>query len=175
MVGNDPFEVLTTSVPKAIAKPEGAAPPGRGRRRDRPLGKQDVDLLAAVPLFAELPRRHVRRLAERADVTSFREREHIVDEGQPGGTFYVIVQGEATVSRRGRTLTTLGPGDFFGEISLLDGGPRSADVIAQTPVAAIRIFKRSFDKMLAEEPGVAAKILAVTARRLRNTERAPRN
>jgi CRP-like cAMP-binding protein len=171
MVGTDPFDVLTEAVPSAIAKPGSGARPRTGRGSDRPLGKQDTELLGSVPLFAGLSKRHLRRLAEHADVTSFREREHIVDEGQPGGTFYVIVQGEATVSRGGRTLSTLGPGDFFGEISLLDGGPRSADVVAETPVAAIRIFKRSFDKMLAAEPGVAAKILAVTARRLREAER----
>jgi CRP-like cAMP-binding protein len=94
-----------------------------------------------------------------------------VRQGQPGGTFYVIVEGEAKVRRGGRTISTLGPADFFGEISLLDGGPRTADVVAATPVSAIRVFKRAFDRMVAQEPGVAERILAVVARRLRESER----
>ena len=128
-------------------------------------------MLAGVPLFAGLSKRHLRRLAEHADVISFREREFVVRQDQAGGTFYVILEGEAKVLRDGRSINTLGPGDFFGEISLLDGGPRTADVVATTPLSAIRIFKRAFDRMVAEEPGVAAAILGVVAGRLRRVER----
>jgi CRP-like cAMP-binding protein len=171
-VADDVFDGLTAVVPDAIAtagvRGRAAAP---GRRVDRPLSRDDLQMLSAVPLFAGLSRRHLRRLAEHADVTSFREGETIVREGQAGGTFYVVVEGEASVRRHGRTIGTLGPGEFFGEISLLDGGPRTADVVAATPLVAIRIFKQAFDRMLVEERGVAAKILAVVARRLRDSER----
>ena len=68
-------------------------------------------------------------------------------------------------------IATAGPGEFFGEISLLDGGPRTATVIAATPVVAIRLFKSSFDRVVKEEPQVAGKILTVVARRLREAER----
>ena len=68
-------------------------------------------------------------------------------------------------------LTILKAGEFFGEISLLDGGPRTATVIAATPVVAIRLFKSSFDRVVKEEPQVAGKILTVVARRLREAER----
>jgi CRP-like cAMP-binding protein len=166
------FETLSEVVPRSIAT-SGVGermPPGR-RRADRPLGRQGLDLLAQVPLFSGLSRRHLRPLAEHADVVGFRERETIVETGQPGGTFYVILEGEAKVTRGGRTIDRMGPGDFFGEISLLDGGPRTASVIAETPVTAIRIFKRSFDAVLSQEPGVAARILAVVARRRREAER----
>ena len=71
----------------------------------------------------------------------------------------------------GRVIATAGPGEFFGEISLLDGGPRTATVIAATPVVAIRLFKSSFDRVVKEEPQVAGKILTVVARRLREAER----
>jgi CRP/FNR family transcriptional regulator, cyclic AMP receptor protein len=171
-VNEDVFDELSGVVPRAIATGgvRAKARPG-GRRGDRPLGRRDVDMLADVPLFAGLSRRHLRRVAEHADVTTFREREFVVKHDQAGGTFYVILEGEAKVVRSGRTISTLGPGEFFGEISLLDGGPRSADVIASTPVSAIRLFKRTFDRVVAEEPGVAAKILAVVARRLRDAER----
>jgi signal-transduction protein with cAMP-binding, CBS, and nucleotidyltransferase domain len=171
-LNEDVFDELSGVVPGAIAT-AGVHPKARpgGRRGDRPLGRRGTDLLARVPLFSGLSKRHLRRLAEHADVASFRGREFIVRQGQPGGTFYVILEGEAQVLRNGRTINRLEPGDFFGEISLLDGGPRTADVVAATPVSAIRVFKGAFDEMVAEEPVVACKILAVVAGRLRNAER----
>jgi CRP-like cAMP-binding protein len=171
-VAKDAFGALSEVVPRSIAT-SGVADrrPAAARRRDHPLGKQGIDLLAQVPLFAGLSRRHLRQLAEHADVVAFAERERIVEIDQPGGTFYVIVRGSAKVERGGRTLDRLGPADFFGEISLLDGGPRTASVVAETPVTAIRIFKRSFDRVVSQEPGVASKILLVVARRLREAER----
>jgi protein phosphatase len=166
------FDELSGVVPGAIAT-AGVHPQSRpgGKRLDRPLGRRGAEVLGTVPLFAGLSKRHLRRLAEHADVASFHEKEFMVKQEQAGGTFYVILEGEAKVIRSGRTIATLDPGDFFGEISLLDGGPRTADVVAASPVTAIRIFKRAFDKMVAEEPGVAANILAVVARRLREAER----
>ena len=83
----------------------------------------------------------------------------------------MIVEGEVKVRQGGRAIATAGPGEFFGEISLLDGGPRSATVVADTPVVAIRLFKSSFDRVVKEEPQVAGKILTVVARRLREAER----
>jgi CRP-like cAMP-binding protein len=171
-VAKDVFDALSEVVPRSISE-SGVHDRGSGARRraDQPLGKRGIDLLGRVPLFAGLSRRHLRQLAEHADIVGFHERETIVESGQPGGTFYVILEGEAKVVRGGRTIDRMGPGDFFGEISLLDGGPRTASVVADTPVAAIRIFKRSFDKVVSQEPAVASKILTVVARRLRDAER----
>jgi CRP/FNR family cyclic AMP-dependent transcriptional regulator len=135
------------------------------------LGKRGSDLLAQVPLFDGLSRRHLKQITEHADEITFRPGETIVEAGQPGGSFFVVVEGEAKVVRGPKVLARVGPGEFFGEISLLDGGPRTATVVAETPMLAIRIFKRSFDKVVAQEPSVAAKILAVVARRLREAER----
>ena len=92
-------------------------------------------------------------------------------EGQRGDVAHIILECQARVTRRGRTVATLLPGQFFGEISLLDGGPRTASVIADTPVTAIRIFKRSFDKLVSSDPSVASRMLSVVARRLREAER----
>jgi CRP-like cAMP-binding protein len=171
-VARDVFDSLAGVVPRSIAsKGVGGGRRSETPRPDRPLGRRGVDLLSQVPLFAGLSRRHLRQLAEHADVVSFREGEKIVDAGQPGGTFYVVLEGEAKVVRGVRTIGRMGPGDFFGEISLLDGGPRTATVAAETPMTALRIFKRSFDRVVAQEPRVAAKILAVIARRLREAER----
>ena len=170
-MAKDVFDALSETVPRSIATTGPRRREVTARRTDQPLGKRGVDLLGRVPLFAGLSRRHLRQLAEHADIVSFREREPIVETGQPGGTFYVILEGAAKVSRGNASLGRLEPGDFFGEISLLDGGPRTATVVAETPVTAIRVFKRSFDRVVAQEPGVASKILAVVARRLRDAER----
>ena len=166
-----PFDDFSDIVPRAVATAGIAERRERTPRADRPLGRRDDDMLMRVPLFAGLSRRDLRRLAEHADVVSFRPGETIVQAGRPGGTFYVVLGGEAKVLRNDRTVGSLVPADFFGEISLLDGGPRTATVVADTPVTAIRIFKRSFDRVISEEPTVAAKILAVVAKRLREAER----
>jgi CRP-like cAMP-binding protein len=171
-LGKDVFEPLTGAVPGAIASGGIGGSTSSGRPRpDRPLGKRGADVLAQVPLFEGLSRRHLKRLAEHADEISFREKETIVEEDQPGGSFFSIVEGEVKVKQGGRVIATAGPGEFFGEISLLDGGPRTATVIAATPVVAIRLFKSSFDRVVKEEPQVAGKILTVVARRLREAER----
>ena len=159
----DPFDSLSGVVPGAIATKgvHEQAPTGRDRS-DRPLGKRGVAILGQVPLFAGLSRRHLKQIAEHADEIGFRKGEAIVEEDQPGGTFYVILEGEIRVVRHKRTIARMGPGEFFGEISLL---------VAETPVTAVRVFKRSFDKVVTQEPGVASQILAVVARRLREAER----
>jgi CRP/FNR family transcriptional regulator, cyclic AMP receptor protein len=171
-VKRDPLGPFESVVPAAIAS-GGVVRRSRptGRRRDRPLGKQHADLLKGVPLFSELSRRHLRRLAERADEVEFAKGEVIVEAGARGGAFFVILSGQARVTKDGRTLARLGPGDFFGELALLDGGPRSATVTAATELIAVRIFKRAFDRLVAEEPLVGAKMLGVLAARLRAVER----
>ena len=171
-MAKDVFESLAGAVPRSVASSGiDRSSSGGGRRSDRPLGRQGVDLLAGVPLLEGLPKRTLKHLAEKADVVTFNERDAIVEEGQAGGTFYVVVEGEAKVVRGKRTIAHVVPGEFFGEISLLDGGPRTASVIAETPVTAIRIFKRSFDKLVAADPSVASRMLAIVARRLREAER----
>ena len=172
MGGKDPFDSLSRVVPGSIATKgvHEQAPAGRDRS-DRPLGKRGAEILAQVPLFAGLSRRHLKQIAEHADEIGFRQGEAIVEQDQPGGSFYVILEGEIRVVRGTRTIARMGPGEFFGEISLLDGGPRTATVIAETPVTAVRVFKRSFDRVVTQEPGVASQILAVVARRLREAER----
>ncbi len=170
----DALDSLAGLVPPSVSSAGPPARPASGRARsDRPLGKQGTDLLARVPLFAGLSRRHLRALADRADQVEFRPGEVIVAEGMRGGAFFVIVEGEARVTRGKRTLSTLRPGDFFGELALLDGGERTASVVAAKPMLSIRIFKRAFDRLIAEEPAVAARMLSVLAGRLRRAERPP--
>ena len=83
------------------------------------------------------------KLAEETDVVSFPAGTTIVEEGLLGETMFVVTSGEAKVMRGKRRLGTVRPGDFFGEVALLDGAPRSASVVAETPVVAIRLFRRT--------------------------------
>ena len=91
----------------------------------------------------------------------------IVEEGLLGETMFVVTSGEAKVVRGKRRLGTVRPGDFFGEVALLDGAPRSASVVAETPIVAIRLFRRTLLKMLEAEPQLSLKILDSLVRRVR--------
>jgi CRP/FNR family transcriptional regulator, cyclic AMP receptor protein len=152
----------------AIARALAAGPP----RGDAALGGEWADVLGDVPLFAGLSKRHRRRVAGLAGQQRFAEGTQIVREGARGETFYLILDGKATVERRGAAPLDLEAGDFFGEMALLDGGPRSATVTARTPVLVMRLSRRPFAKLLAKEPEVAAAMLRELARRLREAHAA---
>lgn len=96
----------------------------------------------------------------------------VVREGEIGDAFYVILEGEAKVVHpSGRVVNHLYPGDFFGEISLLDGGPRTASVVAATPLTMLALPRNAFLRMVRQEPAVAVKLLQHAARLLRRMER----
>ncbi len=128
--------------------------------------------LASVPLFAGLSKRQLRRLADEGREVAVKEGWRVVGEGEPGDDLFVILEGEArVVARSGRTLSRLLPGDFFGEISLLDGGARTATVVAETPMSLFRIDRAGLARIVKEDPGVGLRMLEELARRLRRMER----
>jgi CRP/FNR family transcriptional regulator, cyclic AMP receptor protein len=135
------------------------------------MARRDADLLARVPLFAGLPKRHLRAVAGIATEEEFPEKSTIAEEGTPGDDFYVIVEGQASVTRGGKRVARLLPGDFFGEIALLDEGPRTASVVAETPLSAMTINRKPFSALLSREPTIVLKMLEALAARLRNQER----
>jgi CRP-like cAMP-binding protein len=126
-----------------------------------------VAALRVVPLFDGFATRHLRRLAREADVVRFAAGRPIVVEGQSGEAMFVMLVGTALVVRGGRTVGSLIPGDFFGELSALDGGPRTASVVPETPVEALRVFRHTLRKMVDEEPALAMGLLEGLARRIR--------
>ncbi|HEU4355613.1 MAG TPA: cyclic nucleotide-binding domain-containing protein [Actinomycetota bacterium] len=133
--------------------------------------KPGVRLLARVPLFEGLSQTHLRSVATLAEEVRYSPGRMIVRTGSPGAAFYVIVEGTAKVLR-GKIATAkgtweLGPGDFFGEMALLDGGPRTASVVAETALTTIRIERGPFRQMLREEPDIALKLLESMALRMR--------
>lgn len=136
------------------------------------MPKRERDALAQVPLFSGLAPRHLKRLADLTEEQRYMEGSRVVREGDIGDTFYVIFAGEAKVtSRTGRVVNRLRPGDFFGEISLLDGGPRTASVVADTPLTMLALPRNAFLKMIRQEPEVGVKLLGYAASMLRRLER----
>jgi CRP-like cAMP-binding protein len=135
------------------------------------MARGGPDAIGDVPLFSGLSRRHLKHVATLTVDEEFDEGATLAEEGQPGDTFYVLLQGEAKVERGGRKIARLLPGDFFGEIALIDGGPRTASVIAETPVETLTIHRKRFQKMLEEDPSIVVAMLEELAKRLRSNER----
>jgi CRP-like cAMP-binding protein len=134
--------------------------------------KRERDALARVPLFSGLAPRHLKRLADLTEEQRYMEGSRVVREGDIGDTFYVILEGEAKVTARsGRVVNRLRPGDFFGEISLLDGGPRTASVVADTPLTMLALPRGAFLRMLRQEREIGVKLLSHAASMLRRLER----
>jgi CRP/FNR family transcriptional regulator, cyclic AMP receptor protein len=132
-----------------------------------------VTLLAGVPMFSLLSRRELSRLSALMTEIDVRPKEVLVREGEPGRECFIIGEGSAKAVIGRRTIATLGPGSVFGEMSLLDGGPRTATVTAQTPMRLYVLDPASFLTMLNRFPSVTRKILRVMAERLRAAEKAP--
>src|SRR5919107_6160419 len=98
------------------------------RTRGRRLGPAWADVLADLPLFEGLSRRHLRRVADAAEEARFLPGRTIIDIGRPGDSFFVLIDGTARLEGCEGVEARLGPGDFFGELSLIDGGPRTARI-----------------------------------------------
>ncbi|HXF56733.1 MAG TPA: cyclic nucleotide-binding domain-containing protein [Actinomycetota bacterium] len=132
------------------------------------MGTADaVDMLARVPIFSSLSRRELQAIARQGKEVRHGEGAVLAREGDAGLGFFLILEGEARVTVKGRFRRTLGPGDFFGEISLLDGGPRTATVTAATPVRLLGIAQWAFKRLVDQHPSMASKMLRAMASRLR--------
>jgi CRP/FNR family transcriptional regulator, cyclic AMP receptor protein len=126
-----------------------------------------------APLFASLPKQDLRSLAEVTSVERHQSGSTLVKEGTPGTAFFVILEGRAKVVIGSRTITDLGPGDFFGEISLLDGDPRTASVVADSTMLCLKLGGSHFLQLLTDQPKLMLKLLREVARRLRAAESPP--
>ena len=129
--------------------------------------------LAAVPMFSGCTRKELGIIGRAAKEVTHRRGTVIAREGQRGIGLFMILDGECSVSIGGKEKTRLGPGQFFGEIALLDGGPRTATVSAVTDVRLLGLTEWVFRGLLAEHPSIALKTLESVAGRLRavSTER----
>jgi len=139
-------------------------------RRLRLNKDRKLELIAGVPLFAACNKRELNRIASVVDRLDVREGKVLAHQGRPGQEAFVIVEGEAKVTMKGRRSVRLGRGDFFGELALLDGGPRAATVTADSDMVLLVVDSRGFSTLLDDLP-VRRAVLRAMASRLREAER----
>jgi CRP-like cAMP-binding protein len=154
--------VTSRSLAEVLSGPRG---PG--------LGRNWVDVLADVPLFQGVPKRHLRKIADVATEARYQPHTSVVKKGERGETFFVILDGTARVET-GRQRKRLGMGDCFGEMALLDAEVRSATVSAESELHVMRLSRRRFLSMLEKDPKVAIALLRTLTARLRAAQSASR-
>jgi CRP/FNR family transcriptional regulator, cyclic AMP receptor protein len=129
-----------------------------------------IDHLAEVPLFSACSKKDLQLVAKRAEDVKVDAGRLLVNEGDAGTEFFVIIEGNASVTRHGQKVADLGPGGFFGDLALLDRAPRNASVKAETPMELVVLGQREFAGIIDDVPEFAHKLLAGLARRLRESD-----
>lgn len=136
------------------------------------MSKHDaIERLKTIPMFAELSTRELRRIQKLMTEIPVKEGRQLITEGEVGREFMIIVEGSAVVRRKGRKLAELGPGEFFGELAVLSGEPRTATVTATSDMTIETLNRREFMSLLDEEPKIAKKVLLGAVKRLQELER----
>jgi CRP/FNR family cyclic AMP-dependent transcriptional regulator len=135
-------------------------------------GSQKIELLKNVPMFSSLSQRHLREIGKHADQVKVEAGRVLAQQEKKGWEFIFIVDGKARVEKDGKVIRQLSEGDFFGEISLIDGEPRTATVISDTDMTLLVVNKTSFDHLLDKIPGLQRKILIALCKYLRSAEKA---
>jgi len=129
-----------------------------------------LKLLGSVPLFRGLSERELKEILAAGREVEFGAASTIVEESDEAMDFYLILSGQASVEVRGRPRGKLGPGDHFGEMSVLDGGPRTATITADSPVVALRLDRSEFLELLDRHGSIGRKLLVELSSRLRVAE-----
>jgi CRP/FNR family transcriptional regulator, cyclic AMP receptor protein len=131
---------------------------------------EKLELLRQVPLFKSFKAGDLEHVGSLADEIDVPDGKALTREGQFGHEFFVIIAGRVRIERGGRTLSTLGPGDFLGEIALVDGRPRTATAIAEGPTRLLVLAHREFNSLLDRYPSIQLEVLHALARRVRHLE-----
>jgi CRP-like cAMP-binding protein len=126
-----------------------------------------LDALSAIPLFSGLSSRQLRKLLKGTVEDRYEPGTMIVREGGRTETMFVVLEGSARVERDGQTISRREPGEFFGEISMIDGRPRAASVIAETPMRCVVLSQEALRELIRSDPQVAWSLLQSLATRLR--------
>lgn len=134
------------------------------------VDKETVARLKQIPLFAELSDRDVRAVLDRAKILEHDPGHSIVAEGHKSVGFHMLLDGSASVSHGNRVVRHLGPGDYFGEISVIDGQPRSATVTTESPVRMLSLSAWDFSKLLDQQPKLSRKIMLGLCQTIRALE-----
>jgi CRP-like cAMP-binding protein len=130
------------------------------------IPKEQIDLLYAVPLFSSCSHSELRAIAQLGTPVEAEKGALLTEDGQPGREFFLVLEGRASCRVHGKEVNRFGPGDYFGELALLHGGLRTADVVAATPMELLVLDIREFRSMLMTTPSIGVKMLAHLAERL---------
>ena len=130
-----------------------------------------LDKLAAVSLFNGFSKGELRRIDKEAKEVQVKAGQVLTKQGEPGREFLLIAEGKARVERDGKVVARLKEGDFFGELSLIDGEPRNATVIADTPMLLLVVTKRAFSDLMRSSPSLQRKVMAGLISRLREANK----
>ncbi len=130
-------------------------------------------MIGNVPLFAGLDGKKRKVIASQGKELSYKSGDVIVDEGSMGVGFYLILDGKAEVRKGQKVLASLGKGQFFGEMSLIDEEPRSADVVAVSPTKCWALSSWSFSSVISANPEIALVMLKELVKRLRGAQSSP--
>jgi CRP/FNR family transcriptional regulator, cyclic AMP receptor protein len=138
------------------------------RSWDRPRADDTAEVLGALPLFSALRKRQLRGIAKLTKIVDYSPGEVIVQAGDRGDALFLVLDGRARVVGKSAVLQ---PGDFFGELGLIDGGPRSATITATSAARVMQLPREGFVKAMKEDPGIGLAIMETLAGRLRRLER----
>lgn len=134
-----------------------------------------VDKLGEVPLFSGLSPKELSSIADGGKEVSFETGKVILKEGESGLGFLLVLKGRVEVRKRDRVIATMGPGGFFGEMTVFDDRPRSADVVALEPTTCFGMTSWSFIAKMQSNPSIALAVIKELVRRLRALEQTPSN
>ena len=129
-----------------------------------------LDLLRPVPLFAGCDDADLEQISKITEEIQARERTVLTHEGRQEGHFFIVLSGSVRINRDNRTINMLGPGDFLGEIALLDGGPRTATATTEEPTTLLAIRNAAFHELLDRSPTVRTAVLAAAGARMREMD-----
>ena len=137
------------------------------------VGREEkIRHLERVPIFADCSLKQLRSIADISKVVEVPERTILFRSGEPGEEFFILIDGTAHVTVSPQKRARIRPGEFFGEMSLLDGGPRSATVIADTGIRLLVVHRRDFITVLGEVPSLTQRMLVTLCQRVRAAEKA---
>jgi CRP-like cAMP-binding protein len=134
------------------------------------IPKQQIDLLGAVPLFSSCSQGELRSVAQLGTPVNIEQGEVLISKGMPGREFFLVLSGVATCRLGKRQVAQFTEGGYFGELALLHGGVRTADVVAETPMQLLVLDAREFRSMLTTTPSIGVKMLARLAERLADAD-----
>lgn len=132
-----------------------------------------VERLRAIPLFSGCSEKQLRFIATRVEDLDFPSGRVLTEQGRSGGEFFIVLSGEAEVRHDGAVVNTMKAGDHFGEIALLDNGPRTATVVARTPMRCLVLSPRQFQDVLHQDAEIAVTLLHAVTHRLRSGSHLP--